>query len=188
MNTTLFKSFFELLSTLLVCLVDDLPIFFSLHYCIFFSQGRVALLSSMQQSPRSCGFKTYGVTIFLILSFLIYTSRHLFEYQHNSSLPPFAIPNNNLEHEYYLDKSGPSEQTAPSVNFINLEKLDLPFAPYNPYPDYNTREWKKQWRGAHKACMGPRGVNVNGNTDDMLVATSVEPVCKCYDALTTSIY
>lgn len=151
-------------------------------YC----QEPVALVLNMQQSSRSYGFKTYGATIFLILS-LLYTSRHLFYYQNNSRRPAFVSPNNNFEHEYYLDTSRVSEQTAPSVNFIDLEKQDLPFAPYNPYPDYDTREWKRRWRGAHKACMGPRGVNVNGNPDDMLVATSVEPTCKCYGALTTSV-
>lgn len=169
-------------------LCNNLPVFFFLNYYILYqshSKYPVALMSSMQQSPRLFGFKMYGVTIFLILSFL-YTLRHLFDHQHNSSRPPFASPNNNLEHEYYLDTPGPSEQTAPSVNFIDLEKQDLPFARYNPYPDYNTRDWKRRWRGAHKACMGPRGVNVNGNPDDMLVATPVEPVCKCNGALTTS--
>lgn len=140
----------------------------------------------MQHSPRPCGFKTYGGIIFLILS-LLYTFQRLLYYQHSSSRPAFVSPNNNLEHEYYLDTLQASEQTAPSVNFIDLEKKGLPFAPYNPYPDYKNRGWKRRWRGAHKPCMGPRGVNVNGNPDDMLVATSVEPMCKYYGALTTSV-
>ena len=40
---------------------------------------------------------------------------------------------------------------------------------YNPYPDYNSAEWKKIWRGNHMFCTGPRGLYVNGDPEDMLV-------------------
>lgn len=137
----------------------------------------------MQRRHRSWSFKTCSIAIFLIALL----SWRLFYLQHNFRRPAFAPPHNDSEHEYYLDRSGPSKQTAPSVNFIDLDKQDLSFVPYDPYPHYNTRQWKNRWQGSHKACKGPRGVNVNGNPDDMLVARSVGPTCKCYGALTAAL-
>ena len=43
---------------------------------------------------------------------------------------------------------------------------------YDPYPKYNTAKWSKEWKGSHAPCMGPRGVPVNGEADDMLIAYS----------------
>ncbi|RDW68854.1 DUF3405 domain-containing protein [Aspergillus mulundensis] len=37
------------------------------------------------------------------------------------------------------------------------ESLPPALAVYDPYPDYNTREWSKEWKGKFKACEGPRG-------------------------------
>lgn len=45
----------------------------------------------------------------------------------------------------------------------------LPSNIYDPYPEYNTPAWRKKWRGEHEPCLGPRGVDVNENADDMLV-------------------
>ena len=46
---------------------------------------------------------------------------------------------------------------------------------YNPYPEYNTPHWSKEWKGSHVSCMGPRGVVVNGEADDMLMAYRPAP-------------
>lgn len=48
--------------------------------------------------------------------------------------------------------------------------MNLPFELYDPYPDYNSKAWKKKWHGTHFSCKGPRGVDVNGNADDTLGA------------------
>lgn len=45
----------------------------------------------------------------------------------------------------------------------------LPSNIYDPYPEYNSRAWRENWRGEHEPCLGPRGVDVNGNADDTLV-------------------
>ena len=39
---------------------------------------------------------------------------------------------------------------------------------YNPYPKYNSPEWSQKWKGVHVPCVGPRGVPVNGEPEDML--------------------
>ncbi|KAL8968759.1 MAG: hypothetical protein Q9197_004710 [Variospora fuerteventurae] len=67
----------------------------------------------------------------------------------------------------------------PSVDFTT-SAIDIPFEIYDPYPDYNSKTWKDEWKGAHFACEGPRGVDVNGNADDMfgayrLPTDAVEP-------------
>ena len=45
----------------------------------------------------------------------------------------------------------------------------LPSNIYDPYPEYNSRAWRKKWRGEHEPCLGPRGVDVNDNAGDLLV-------------------
>ncbi|KAF2871223.1 hypothetical protein BDV95DRAFT_595095 [Massariosphaeria phaeospora] len=37
---------------------------------------------------------------------------------------------------------------------------------YKPFPKYNTKDWKKSWKGEYVACTGPRGVPLNISTDD----------------------
>ncbi|RKU44428.1 hypothetical protein DL546_007033 [Coniochaeta pulveracea] len=40
---------------------------------------------------------------------------------------------------------------------------------YDPYPDYNGEEWRKQWQGDFVACEGPRGTVLDrNNADDMM--------------------
>lgn len=48
--------------------------------------------------------------------------------------------------------------------------MNLAFELYDPYPNYNSKAWKKRWHGAHFSCKGPRGVDVNGNADDTMGA------------------
>lgn len=37
---------------------------------------------------------------------------------------------------------------------------------YEPFPDYNSVEWGKRWKGEYVACEGPRGVPLNISADD----------------------
>ncbi|KAI1341766.1 hypothetical protein F5Y15DRAFT_375217 [Xylariaceae sp. FL0016] len=40
---------------------------------------------------------------------------------------------------------------------------------YDPYPDYNSRAWRKHWKGEFFACEGPQGTILNrSNPDDMM--------------------
>ena len=58
---------------------------------------------------------------------------------------------------------------------------------YDPYPKYNTPEWRKEWKGNHVSCMGPRGVPVNGEADDMLMAHRLPPNGKAIAVINPSI-
>ncbi|KAI4108811.1 MAG: hypothetical protein L6R37_000809 [Teloschistes peruensis] len=57
----------------------------------------------------------------------------------------------------------------PSTDF-HESAVNLAFELYDPYPNYNSKAWKKRWHGAHFSCKGPRGVDVNGNADDTMGA------------------
>ncbi|KAF2113683.1 hypothetical protein BDV96DRAFT_496189 [Lophiotrema nucula] len=50
------------------------------------------------------------------------------------------------------------------------DKLDKKVAAspkvYKPLPDYNSKSWKKSWKGNYVACTGPRGIPLNISTDD----------------------
>jgi hypothetical protein len=48
---------------------------------------------------------------------------------------------------------------------LNQEDATHPLA-YKPFPKYNSKAWKKQWKGEHVACTGPRGVPLNISADD----------------------
>ncbi|OCK82188.1 hypothetical protein K432DRAFT_349527 [Lepidopterella palustris CBS 459.81] len=55
-----------------------------------------------------------------------------------------------------------------------LEQLEkssrFSLSPYLPYPEYNSPEWQKQWRGEYVACKGARGVPLNMSEDDQIHA------------------
>lgn len=71
----------------------------------------------------------------------------------------------------------PSARRRPSVDYINLAFKDLlPRRPYNVYPDRNGQRWTQRWHGSQQPCLGPRGVHVNSNSDDMLEAWVADPV------------
>lgn len=65
--------------------------------------------------------------------------------------------------------SGDSKLLRPSANF-STSAVGLPFEIYDPYPNYNSKASNEESHGTHFACEGPRGVDVNGNADDMLGA------------------
>ncbi|KAL8673177.1 MAG: hypothetical protein Q9168_002406 [Polycauliona sp. 1 TL-2023] len=57
----------------------------------------------------------------------------------------------------------------PSAKFTQSAR-DLPFAFYDPSSEGSRQDLEAEWHGAHVSCEGPRGVDVNGNQDDMLGA------------------
>lgn len=70
----------------------------------------------------------------------------------------------------------PLARRPPSVEFIDIATNDtLSRGPYNTYPSYNDQAWSQRWHGSQQPCLGPRGVNVNSNPDDMLEARDVDP-------------
>lgn len=34
---------------------------------------------------------------------------------------------------------------------------ESPSIPYDPYPEYNSVEWKNRWRGTYQQCVGANG-------------------------------
>ncbi|KAL4736493.1 hypothetical protein BDV11DRAFT_207556 [Aspergillus similis] len=53
------------------------------------------------------------------------------------------------------------------------DSLPSPLTPaiYDPYPDYNSREWSDRWNGTFRACEGPQGRSLGrGNVEDMVLA------------------
>ena len=58
----------------------------------------------------------------------------------------------------------------PSIPALQGSARELPSDFYDPYPEYNSRKWRKKWKGTHAPCLGPRGVDVNVNPDDMVKA------------------
>jgi hypothetical protein len=50
---------------------------------------------------------------------------------------------------------------------LNAESASSPQY-YRPYPKYNSRAWKKKWKGKYVACNGPRGVLLDKSTDDII--------------------
>ena len=63
-----------------------------------------------------------------------------------------------------------SNPDALSIPALQGSAKELPSDFYDPYPEYNSRKWMKKWKGTHAPCLGPRGVDVNVNPDDMVKA------------------
>ena len=47
--------------------------------------------------------------------------------------------------------------------------------PYLPYPQFNSPQWKTQWKGEYVPCIGPRGKPMNESLDDMIHAWPSTP-------------
>ena len=62
------------------------------------------------------------------------------------------------------------------IKRLNKEK---PYAAklvhYLPYPEYNSDEWQREWRGHYVSCEGPRGRLLNESADDWTMAYSAIP-------------
>ena len=111
------------------------------------------------------------IAIFLVIAFLYIFPRHRIS-QSKSALPTFTPSSSHYNYEYKHNPAHEPAGTPPAFDFIDLSKLNrslLSYAHYNPYLESNTL-----WHGSRKPCVGPRGVSVNGNSDDMLVAYAVK--------------
>lgn len=109
--------------------------------------------------------------VFLLLVLLYIFPRHNTS-QSISTLQAFTPSGSHYNAEYRHDSSHEPAVPPPSANFIDLSKLNstsLSYAHYNPYFEANSL-----WHGSRKPCVGPRGVDVSGNPDDMLVAYAVK--------------
>ena len=49
---------------------------------------------------------------------------------------------------------------------------------YSPYPEYNSRSWRRKWQGKHHACTGPLGEEVNTHPRHQLEAYRLDEPSK----------
>lgn len=132
---------------------------------------------------KTKAFSRYAGLLASLLScaFLVcYLWRHGFAFplhKHAALLPAF-VPHDHLAgDDRHPVIEAPSSRRPPSVDYIDLaSKYLVPRRLYNVYPDYNGRTWRQRWYGSQQPCLGPRGVNVNSNPDDMLQAWVVDPI------------
>ncbi|CAD6586981.1 MAG: hypothetical protein ASARMPRED_002960 [Alectoria sarmentosa] len=115
------------------------------------------------------------ILLSIALLLTLYFSRHSF--QSAPDAPSGFIPSKLYEPGAIACTDNVADQSRP-VSFNPKAPLfpafkdsikGLPSSLYDPYPEYNSRAWRKNWRGEHEPCLGPRGVEVNGNVDDTLV-------------------
>lgn len=110
------------------------------------------------------------VSLLSCLFSLFYFSQHDFQFS------PF-LPN---IHDVGKD-THPVINRLPSVEYIDLAtNHTLSRTPYNIYPAYGGQKWSQVWHGSQQQpCMGPRGVNVNNDPNDMMEAWEVDPIGPC---------
>ena len=115
--------------------------------------------------------KSFCVLIFI---FVTVTLRYLLPRSHGpnvkNTLQAFAPSGSHYHDKYCHNSSYTPAAPPPSFDFPDLNSLNrpLPFAHYDPYiKDESPRH------GSRKPCLGPRGVDMNDNPDDMLIAHSV---------------
>ncbi|WPH03906.1 Hypothetical protein R9X50_00678900 [Acrodontium crateriforme] len=74
--------------------------------------------------------------------------------------PTYAWQKYEWDHDFYL-KNG--------VKKLHQEEVVDP-APYTPYPDYDSTEWKRDFRGSYAPCTGARGKVIRANEEDTVRA------------------
>ena len=130
-------------------------------------------------SKTSPFLRSAGVLISLLSCtfFVYYIWQHGFGSWLQTSttlLPSFALNHHEAGDDWHLVIQESSPRRQPSVEYIDLASKNLsPPQPYNIYPDYKTQTSSQRWHGSSQPCLGPRGVNVNSNPDDMLQAWDV---------------
>ncbi|KAE8153148.1 hypothetical protein BDV25DRAFT_127477 [Aspergillus avenaceus] len=71
---------------------------------------------------------------------------------------------NDVRNEQFY-RGGTRSLTAPSISSASQPESVI----YDPYPAYNSREWRKQWKGNFQPCTGPRGTDLDRTSrDDMI--------------------
>lgn len=71
------------------------------------------------------------------------------------ALPPPASNSLHSENRFY--RGGLSTLHSESSKASNY----LSSAIYDPYPDYNSKNWRKSWVGEFRPCEGPRGADLD---------------------------
>ena len=122
---------------------------------------------------RVSHLKPIWLAVFLLIALLYVFPKH--DLSRSTGALQALKPSVSHYSDEYRHNSSHDEPAAPppSFDFIDLSKLDtasLSNAHYNPYVESNGI-----WRSSRKPCVGPRGVDVNGNPDDMLLAYAVSP-------------
>lgn len=123
-------------------------------------------------------FAFLGLSIFCFL---------LYVYHYERSKPASFAP---LDASLHHDEDEPSDG-GPSTNFTDLKTLSsssLRRGVYNPYPNYNSKTWRRNWKGLHHACVGPRGLELQKNANDMLIANSIDSSLTIPEPLFGSYY
>ena len=102
----------------------------------------------------------------ILLSLLSCTFLVFYIWQHEFAsllhMPTTVLPASVFNHPV---TGGPSAHRPPSVEYIDLASRHL-----SPPQSYNAQTSSQKWHGSPQPCLGPRGVNVNSNPDDMLKA------------------
>lgn len=116
--------------------------------------------------------KSFGVLIFIFVTFTLlrYRLPRIHSPNLTNKLQAFAPSASHYHDKYHHNSSYNPPAPPPSFDFTDLNSLNrpLPFAHYDPYmKDESPR------RGSRKPCRGPRGVDMNDNPDDMLIAHSL---------------
>ena len=115
--------------------------------------------------------RSFGVLIFI---FVTVTLRYLLPRRHGpnvkNTLQAFAPSGSHCHDKYRHNSSYRPAAPPPSFDFPDLNSFNQPltFAHYDPYIKDGS-----PWHGSRKQCLGPRGVDTNDNSDDMLIAHSV---------------
>lgn len=115
--------------------------------------------------------KRIYVAVFLTTALLYIVPRQSFR-ESVSTLHAFTPSGSHYNDEYWHNSSLEPAAAPPSFDFLDLSRLNqklLSHAHYNPYfksigPEDHSR----------KPCVGPRGVDINANLDDMLLAYAVK--------------
>lgn len=115
--------------------------------------------------------KPVCVAVFLITALLYILPRHDIP-PSTSALQAFTPSVSHYNDGYRHNSSHEPADPPPSFNFTDLSKVNrdsLSYAHYDPFVDS-----KSLWHASRKPCVGPRGVDINGNPDDMLLAYAVK--------------
>lgn len=128
-------------------------------------------LSSYRDRPFWKSFGVFMTTFIFGTAVLLYRLPRNQDRKVTSQLRAFAPSISRYNKNYRHSSSYSPATQPPSVNFLDLNDINqrLPCAHYDPFsPDGNS------WHGSRKPCLGPWGVVINNNPDDVFIAHSVK--------------
>ena len=127
--------------------------------------------------------KRIYVAVFVTTALLYIVPRQSFR-ESVSTLHAFTPSGSHYNDEYWHNSSLEPAAAPPSFDFLDLSRLNekkFSHAHYNPY----FRSIGSEER-SRKPCVGPRGIDINANSDDMLLAYAVKPPGKYHFPCTGS--